>query len=72
VERSKNNTPRYAIRLDDLRAWHVIVATCASCGRRTHIGVALLQPSTACIYRRSSVAVIGITSGDGCVAEARG
>jgi hypothetical protein len=34
---------RYAIRLDDLRPWHVIVATCAACGRRTHIGAVLLQ-----------------------------
>ena len=29
--------PRYAIRLDDLRAWHAIVATCAACGKRTQL-----------------------------------
>jgi hypothetical protein len=43
VERSKNIPPRYAIRLDDLRAWHVIFATCAACRRRTHIDARLLQ-----------------------------
>jgi len=43
VERSKNIPPRYAIRLEDLRAWHVIFATCAACGRRIHIDARLLQ-----------------------------
>jgi hypothetical protein len=43
VEQSKNTPPRYAIRLDDLRAWHVIFATCAACGKRTHIDARLLQ-----------------------------
>lgn len=38
-----NIPPRYALRLDDLRPWHVIVATCAACGKRAHIGAALLQ-----------------------------
>jgi hypothetical protein len=42
VERSKNFPPRYAIRLDDLRAWHVIFATCGACQKRTHIDVGLL------------------------------
>ena len=42
VERSKNIPPRYAIRLEDLRAWHVIVATCAACGKRAHIDARLL------------------------------
>jgi hypothetical protein len=35
--------PRYAIRLDDLRAWHVIFATCAACRKRTHIDARLLR-----------------------------
>jgi hypothetical protein len=43
VEQSRNLPPRYAFRLDDLRAWHIIVATCRACGRRTHINAALLQ-----------------------------
>jgi hypothetical protein len=43
VEQNKNIPPRYAIRLDDLRAWHVIVASCAACGRRTHIDARLLR-----------------------------
>jgi hypothetical protein len=30
MEQSKNIPPRYAIRLEDLRAWHVIFATCAA------------------------------------------
>jgi hypothetical protein len=40
VEQNKNIPPRYAIRLDDLRAWHMIFATC---GKRTHIDARLLQ-----------------------------
>jgi hypothetical protein len=43
VERSKNIQPRYAIRLDDLRAWHVVFAICAACRKRTHIDARLLQ-----------------------------
>ena len=43
VEQNKNIPPRYAIRLEDLRAWHVIVATCAACGKRTHIDARVLQ-----------------------------
>jgi hypothetical protein len=43
VERNKNIPPRYAIRLDDLRAWHVVFATCAVCRKRTHIAARLLQ-----------------------------
>jgi hypothetical protein len=35
--------PRYALRLDDLRPWHVIVATCAACRRRAHVAAALLH-----------------------------
>jgi hypothetical protein len=43
VELSKNIPPRCAIRLDDVRAWHVIFAICAACGKRTHIDARLLQ-----------------------------
>jgi hypothetical protein len=43
MERNKNIPPRYAIRLDDLRAWHVVFATCVACGKRTHIDARLLQ-----------------------------
>jgi DNA-directed RNA polymerase subunit RPC12/RpoP len=43
VEQKRNIPPRYAIRLEDLRAWHVIFATCAACGKRTHIGAKLFQ-----------------------------
>jgi DNA-directed RNA polymerase subunit RPC12/RpoP len=43
VERNENTPPRCAIRLDDLRPWHVIVATCAVCGRRVQIRLAILQ-----------------------------
>ena len=35
--------PRYALRLDDLRPWHVIIAICAACRRRAHVAAALLQ-----------------------------
>jgi hypothetical protein len=43
VEQTRNMPPRYALRLDDLRPWHLIVATCAACGRRAHVAAALLQ-----------------------------
>ena len=43
MEHNRNIPPRYAIRLDDLRAWHVVFATCAACGKRTHIDVRLLR-----------------------------
>jgi hypothetical protein len=29
--------------LDDLRPWHVIIATCAACRRRAHVAAVLLQ-----------------------------
>jgi ribosomal protein L37E len=31
------------IRLDDLRAWHVVFATCAACGSRTHMAAKVLE-----------------------------
>jgi hypothetical protein len=43
VEQSKNIPPRYAVRLDDLRPWHVIVATCRACGKRAHVNAAILR-----------------------------
>jgi hypothetical protein len=43
MEQRGNIPPRYAIRLEDLRAWHVIIATCAACRNRAHIDVRLLQ-----------------------------
>ena len=32
-----------APRLEDLRAWHLILATCAACGRKTHLPIKLLE-----------------------------
>ena len=29
--------------LEDLRAWHMILATCAACGRQTHLPIKLLE-----------------------------
>jgi hypothetical protein len=43
VEQNKNIPPRYAIRLDDLRGWHGVFATCSACRKRTHIDARLLQ-----------------------------
>jgi rubredoxin len=43
VEQTRNTPPRYAVRLSDLRAWHIIVAACPVCGRRTRISVGRLQ-----------------------------
>ncbi len=43
VERTRNVIigPRYQVRLEDLRDWHVIEVTCGRCGRE-----GLLYPST--------------------------
>jgi hypothetical protein len=43
MEQRGNIPPRYALRLDDLRPWHVIIASCAACRRRAHVAAALLQ-----------------------------
>jgi hypothetical protein len=43
MEQTGNIPPRYALRLDDLRPWHVIIASCAACRRRAHVAAALLQ-----------------------------
>ena len=44
AEWNKQGTSRrYALRLDDLRPWHLIVATCAACGNRAHVAAALLR-----------------------------
>jgi hypothetical protein len=47
VEQNRNIPPRYAIRLDDLRAWHLVIAACAACGKRTRIDARLLRPGRA-------------------------
>lgn len=31
MREQKENIPYYAFRLEDLRAWHVVVATCGQC-----------------------------------------
>ena len=35
MREQKENIPYYAFRLEDLRAWHVVVATCGQC---RHVG----------------------------------
>ena len=37
AERNGNIGPRYAIRLSDLRSWHVLTAVCAECRHRTYL-----------------------------------
>ena len=36
-ERTGNLGPKYAIRLDQLRGWHVLTAVCPECRRRTQM-----------------------------------
>jgi hypothetical protein len=43
VEQNRNIPPRYAVRLDDLRAWHVVFAACAACGKRARVDARLLR-----------------------------
>jgi hypothetical protein len=35
-------SPRYALRLDDLRAWHVIRVSCQSCRHKAELAPAAL------------------------------
>jgi hypothetical protein len=42
MREQKENTPYYAFRLDDLRAWHVVVATCGQCRHEAPIRHPLL------------------------------
>jgi hypothetical protein len=37
MEHNKNIPPRYAIRLVDLRQWHVITVSCPTCGHKGRI-----------------------------------
>jgi hypothetical protein len=48
MERYRNIGPLYAVRLGDLREWHVIVGTCFRCG---HTGAV---PLARLLRRRSS------------------
>jgi len=43
VERNQNIGPLYAIRLGDLREWHVVVATCSRCRHVGSVSLARLQ-----------------------------
>jgi hypothetical protein len=61
MREQKENAPYYAFRLDDLRAWHVVVATCGQCrheapirhpqligGRPRHMRLRDLEPKLRC------------------------
>ena len=37
MEQNGNIPPRYAIRLADLRHWHVITVSCPSCGHKGRV-----------------------------------
>ena len=42
MEHSKNLPPRYAIRLGDLRDWHVVTATCFQCRHQADLTAGFL------------------------------
>jgi ribosomal protein L37E len=42
MEQSWNIPPRYAIRLGDLRHWHVVTVTCPACGHKGRLDAATL------------------------------
>jgi hypothetical protein len=61
MQEQKRNIPYYAFRLEDLRAWHVVVATCGQCrheaqlrhplltgGRAGHTRLRDLEPRLRC------------------------
>lgn len=43
MEHSRNIPPRYAIRLGDLRHWHVVTVTCPACGHKGRLDAASLS-----------------------------
>ena len=43
VERNENIWPLYAIRLEDLREWHVLIATCSRCRHAGSVPLARLR-----------------------------
>jgi hypothetical protein len=43
VKQNQNTPSPHAIRLEDLRAWHVVFATCGACGSRTHVAAKVLE-----------------------------
>jgi hypothetical protein len=61
MREQNENIPYYAFRLEDLRAWHVVVATCGKCrhqgpvhqprltrGRPRHARLRDLEPKLRC------------------------
>jgi hypothetical protein len=43
MEQRRNIGPRYAIRLGDLRGWHIVTAVCGECRRTTNLNPWLLR-----------------------------
>ena len=43
IEQIRNIGPRYAIRLRDLRGWHIVTAVCDCCRRATNLNPWLLR-----------------------------
>ena len=43
MEQNGNIGPRYAIRLRDLRGWHIVTAVCGQCRRTTNLNPWLLR-----------------------------
>lgn len=42
MEQNANIPPRYAIRLGDLRHWHVITVSCPACGHKGRLDATTL------------------------------
>jgi rubredoxin len=43
MREQKGNIPYYAFRLEDLRAWHVVLATCGQCRHEAPVHQPLLR-----------------------------
>ena len=43
MEHNGNIPPRYAIRLADLRQWHVITVSCPTCGHKGRVHLSALS-----------------------------
>ena len=42
MEQTENIGPKYAIRLADLREWHIVTATCFRCRHQTELSAGFL------------------------------
>lgn len=65
MERKQNKSigPRYQVRIEDLRDWHVIEVTCGRCGR-----VGMVYPASLRRRLKGHTRLVGLESRYACKA----